>query len=135
MRPMTAPTARTDRSNIYFAEKDQALREDVHRLGEIVGELVREQAGEALFDVVEAARRAAIAHREGGEGVAAAEDDLKSLLAVLEPGAGRELIRAFSTYFQMVNMAEKVHRLRRRRAYLRDSRTPQPFGFVDILKR
>jgi phosphoenolpyruvate carboxylase len=35
----------------------------------------------------------------------------------------------------MVNMAEKVHRLRRRRAYLRDSSTPQPFGFVDILQR
>src|SRR5688572_33266538 len=35
----------------------------------------------------------------------------------------------------MVNMAEKVHRIRRRRAYLRDSRAPQPFGFVDILQR
>ena len=35
------------------------------RLGELVGELVREQGGEALFDFVEAARRASIAHREG----------------------------------------------------------------------
>ena len=53
------------RSQIFFAEKEQALREDVHRLGELVGELVKEQGGEALFDIVETARRKAIAHREG----------------------------------------------------------------------
>src|SRR5690606_16993316 len=37
--------------------------------------------------------------------------------------------------FQMVNMAEKVHRIRRRRAYLQDSNTPQPYGFLDVLQR
>jgi phosphoenolpyruvate carboxylase len=120
------------RANIFFAEKDQALREDVHRLGELVGELVREQGGEALFDLVEAARRAAIAHREGDT---TAHSELKSLLGALAPSTARDFIRAFSTYFQMVNMAEKVHRIRRRRAYLRDAGTPQPFGFVDICQR
>ena len=129
---MVSPTAHTLRANIFFAEKDLALREDVHRLGELVGELVREQGGEALFDLVEAARRAAIAHREGD---AQAHGVLTSLLAALAPSTARDFIRAFSTYFQMVNMAEKVHRIRRRRAYLRDSSTPQPFGFVDILQR
>jgi phosphoenolpyruvate carboxylase len=129
---MVSTTAQTVRANIFFAEKDLALREDVHRLGELVGELVREQGGEALFDLVETARRAAIAHREGD---AAAQAELTSLLAALAPSTARDFIRAFSTYFQMVNMAEKVHRIRRRRAYLRDSSTPQPFGFVDILQR
>ncbi len=129
---MVSTTAKTVRANIFFAEKDLALREDVHRLGELVGELVREQGGEALFDLVEAARRAAIAHREG-DGEAHAQ--LTALLAALAPSTARDFIRAFSTYFQMVNMAEKVHRIRRRRAYLRDSSTPQPFGFVDILQR
>jgi phosphoenolpyruvate carboxylase len=122
----------TVRANIFFAEKDQALREDVHRLGELVGELVREQGGEALFDLVEAARRAAIAHREGDT---AAQGELKNLLGALAPSTARDFIRAFSTYFQMVNMAEKVHRIRRRRAYLRDAATPQPFGFVDICQK
>ena len=60
---MASPSSRTVRANIFFAEKDQALREDVHKLGELVGELVREQGGEALFDLVEAARRTSIAHR------------------------------------------------------------------------
>jgi phosphoenolpyruvate carboxylase len=129
---MASSTSSTIRANIFFAEKDQALREEVHRLGELVGELVKEQGGEALYDLVEAARRASIAHREGDEGAYA---ELKKLLGALAPTTAREFIRAFSTYFQMVNMAEKVHRIRRRRAYLRDSSTPQPFGFHDILHK
>ena len=131
-RTAMSSTSRTVRANIFFAEKDQALREDVHRLGELVGEIVREQGGEALFDLVETARKLAIAHREGDT---AAYGELKTLLGALAPSTARDFIRAFSTYFQMVNMAEKVHRLRRRRAYLRDTKTPQPFGFLDILQR
>ena len=125
-------TSPTVRANIVFGEKDQALREDVHRLGELVGEIVREQGGEALFDLVETARRAAIARREGDP---AAYAELKTLLAALAPSTARDFIRAFSTYFQMVNAAEKVHRIRRRRAYLRDAKTPQPYSFLDILQR
>lgn len=125
-------TSRTVRANIFFAEKDRALREDVHRLGGLVGELVREQGGEALFDLVETARKLAIAHREGDRD---AYGELKGLLGSLATSTARDFIRAFSTYFQMVNMAEKVHRIRRRRAYLRDSTAPQPFGFVDIMQK
>ncbi len=120
------------RAEIFFAEKDQALRDDVHRLGELVGELVKDQGGEALFDLVEAARRASIAQREGDDG---ARQELKILLSALTPRTARDFIRAFSTYFQMVNMAEKVHRIRRRRVYLRDADTPQPLGFADTLHR
>ncbi len=120
------------REHIVFAEKDRALREDVHRLGQLVGELVREQGGEALFDLVEAARRASIAHREGEQGAFAT---MRTLLAALQPSTARDFIRAFSTYFQMVNIAEKVHRIRRRRAYLRDEGSNQPFGFLDVLQK
>jgi phosphoenolpyruvate carboxylase len=120
------------RSNIVFAEKDKALRDDVRRLGNLVGQVVEEQGGEALFDLVEAARRAAIAHREGD---ADATARLQSLIAELAPQTAGDFIRAFSTYFQMVNTAEKVHRIRRRRSYLRDVETPQPFGLHDTLKR
>ncbi|MEE9570667.1 MAG: phosphoenolpyruvate carboxylase [Gammaproteobacteria bacterium] len=128
---MSTPASESiPRAEIFFAEKDKALREDVHRLGELVGELVKDQGGEALFDLVEAARRASIAHREGD---AHALEELRTLLATLMPRTARDFIRAFSTYFQMVNMAEKVHRIRRRRAYLRDAETPQPLGFADTL--
>ncbi|HEU4619619.1 MAG TPA: phosphoenolpyruvate carboxylase [Gammaproteobacteria bacterium] len=120
------------RADLVFPEKDKALREDVHRLGELVGDLVQEQAGEALFDLVEAARRASIAHREGDGGAFA---ELRTLLAALAPTTARDFIRAFSTYFQVVNMAEQVHRIRRRRAYAQDAGKPQPFGFRDVLQR
>jgi phosphoenolpyruvate carboxylase len=120
------------RSDIVFAEKDQALKADVRRLGRLVGQVVKDQGGEALFDLVEAARRAAIAHREGNSD---ATPELQSLIRELAPETAGDFIRAFSTYFQMVNMAEKVHRIRRRRAYLQDSRTPQPYGALDTLMR
>ena len=120
------------RADIVFAEKDRALREDVHRLGELVGELVREQGGEALFDLVEAARRAAIERREGN---AQAFAELRTLLGALAPSTARDFIRAFSTYFQVVNIAEQVHRIRRRRAYAQQEGKPQPFGFLDVLQR
>ena len=126
----SSPTVR--RADIFFPEKDQALRHDVHRLGELVGEVVREQGGEELFDLVESARRASIAHREGD---AKALEQLQQLLGTLAPETATEFIRAFSTYFQVVNLAEKVHRIRRRRAYLRDAATPQPRGFEDIIAR
>lgn len=120
------------RSQIVFAEKDKALKADVRRLGRLVGQLVEEQGGEALFDLVEAARRAAIAHREGASD---GSTRLQSLIRELAPETAGDFIRAFSTYFQMINMAEKVHRIRRRRAYLQDSSTPQPFGWLDTLTR
>jgi phosphoenolpyruvate carboxylase len=130
---MGASTSQTGlRQNLFFAEKDQALREDVHRLGELVGDLVKEQVGEALYDLVETARRASIAHREGDN---QAFTELKALLAELSPRSARDFIRAFSTYFQVVNMAERVHRIRRRRAYLQAADTPQPLGFVDTLQK
>lgn len=130
---MSEPAPKTVvRSDIVFTEKDYALRDDVRRLGQLVGQLVEEQGGEALFDLVEAARRAAIAQREGDS---EAGDRLEGLIAELAPQTAGDFIRAFSTYFQMVNTAEKVHRIRRRRAYLRDSSRPQPYGVLDTLQR
>ncbi len=128
---MTSPDV-TQRSKIEFSRKHQALREDVRRLGKLVGELIKDQGGEALFDLVEGARRAAIARREGEAG---AQDELTDLVSSLDPNAARDFIRAFSTYFQMVNTAEKVHRIRRRRAYLVDPKGAQPGGIEDTLRR
>lgn len=120
-----------DRNQIKFPPKHLALREDVHQLGTLVGEILREQGGDDLFDQVEGDRTAAIARRNGD--VAAAQS-LETQVSGRPPAAARELVRAFSTWFQTVNLAERVHRIRRRREYfLADGGKPQPGGVQDCL--
>lgn len=118
------------RQDITFEEKDQSLRDDVRTLGAMVGDLIREQNGEDLFELVENARLRAIRRREGNEKPG---EELSALVKELDPATAAQLIRGFSTYFQMVNTAEKVHRIRRRRDYLRDVQIYQPGGLEDSL--
>ncbi|NIL94080.1 MAG: phosphoenolpyruvate carboxylase [Woeseiaceae bacterium] len=113
-----------------FEDKDQALRDDVRTLGTMVGDLIREQGGEELFEFVETARRRSIRRREGNE---LPGQELAQLVENLDPETALQVIRSFSTYFQMVNTAEKVHRIRRRREYLREVGHYQPGGFEDTL--
>ncbi len=120
------------RQDVFFEEKDQALRDDVRTLGAMVGDLIREQNGEELFDLVERARLCAIRRREDNE---IPGEDLASLIDGLEPDIASQLIRGFTTYFQMVNTAEKVHRIRRRRDHLRDVAGYQPGGLEDTLQK
>ncbi len=120
------------RHDIQFPAKDEALREDVHELGALVGEVLREQGGEKLFELVEGDRKAAIRRREGHP-----EGALKLQVRTREraPALARDLARAFSTWFQVVNLAEKVHRIRRRRQYFVSEIAPQPGGVQDALGR
>ena len=53
------------RKGIFFPLKDAALRDDVHALGNLVGEVIKEQCGQTLFDAVEGDRQAAIGRRTG----------------------------------------------------------------------
>ncbi len=126
---MAAPLRRTD---VVFSDKDRALRKDVRRLGSMIGALLKEQGGEALFERVERARRLSIRRRDGDTD---ADHELVTLLTSLSPEEAESVIRAFSTYFQMVNTAEKVHRIRRRRDYLRDKAHNQPLGLDATFRR
>jgi phosphoenolpyruvate carboxylase len=98
---------------IAFAPKDEALRRDVSFLGALVGGVVREQEGAEAYEAVEAARRAAIARRE----TAGAGAELADLLWGLDPSRAEVLVRAFALWFRVTNLAEQVHRVRRRRAW------------------
>ncbi|MCP5091286.1 MAG: phosphoenolpyruvate carboxylase, partial [Gammaproteobacteria bacterium] len=118
------------RQDITFEDKDQALRDDVRSLGTMVGDLIREQNGEELFELVENARLRAIRRREQNEKEG---EDLAKLVENLDPDLALQIIRSFSTYFQMVNTAEKVHRIRRRREYLIDADQNQPGGLEETL--
>ncbi len=120
------------RQNIQFPAKDAPLREDVHALGGLIGEILLEQCGHDHFELVEGDRVAAIARREEEPG---AEETLLDRSAGRTPAVARDLVRAFSTWFQVVNLAEKVHRIRRRREYLNDSKAAQPGGLDEAFTR
>jgi phosphoenolpyruvate carboxylase len=103
----------------------------VHALGDLIGNMLREQGGVALLATVEEDRVTAINRREGD---AAAAGELAARVRGRPPAQARDLVRAFSAWFQAVNLAEKVHRIRRRREYfLKDSARPQPGGIEDAL--
>lgn len=119
------------RSSIVFATPDIPLRDDVRRLGALVGDLLAEQVSTQFFDDVEQVRTRAIARRESE----APLSDLNDALTGLPPERAEAMVRAFSTYFQVVNIAERVHRIRRRRDYQRAGTAPQPDGLQDALQQ
>lgn len=117
---------------VEFEAHDLALREDVSLLGRLVGEMLSDQLGASFFELLEQVRRCAIARREGDP---ARLGELCALLADLPVHRALDLVRAFSTYFQLVNLAEQVHRIRRRREHQAAERGPQPGGLQDALTR
>ena len=114
-------------------EKQAPLRRDIRSLGTLLGQVLREQAGEDLFDTVESLRRVAIARREAeAETNAPAAlrylDEAQDLTheAAADPAFAYRLARAFASYFELINLAETNHRKRRRRSSLLDAAaTPQ----------
>ncbi len=111
----------TDIRRIDIPEKDLPLRADVSLLGSLVGEMLVDQHGQDLLDRVETVRKASILQREVGEDDAG----LDAALSEMEPQQAVLVIQAFASYLRAVNLAEKVHRIRRRRVYQRESETAQ----------
>ncbi|KQY50525.1 phosphoenolpyruvate carboxylase [Lysobacter sp. Root494] len=126
--PVPATTSEPLRT-IEFAPTDTLLREDVNMLGALVGDILAEQRSPEFLAEVERLRRAAIRRRESGAPVA----EIAELLEGIELEHASDLVRAFATYFQAVNLAERVHRIRRRRDYERRGSAPQPGGLHDVL--
>ncbi|MDP9397078.1 MAG: phosphoenolpyruvate carboxylase [Actinomycetota bacterium] len=91
-------------------EEQGALRADIRRLGNLLGQSLVRQEGQQLLDLVEKVRALT---REDGDAAAA-------LLGELDVAAATSLVRAFAAYFYLANTAEQVHRgrelARRRRA-------------------
>ncbi|MGA0102735.1 MAG: phosphoenolpyruvate carboxylase, partial [Steroidobacteraceae bacterium] len=108
------------------------MRDDVHALGELIGNVLQDQGGDALLERVEGDRREAIRRREGDP-----ESAVSFALRTSDraPAEASDLIRAFTQWFQVVNLAEKVHRMRRRQAYQARDDRPQPGGIGDCLYR
>ncbi|OYX89909.1 MAG: phosphoenolpyruvate carboxylase [Rhizobiales bacterium 17-65-6] len=96
-------------------EKDRPLREDIRRLGRLLGDTVREQEGEPVYHLVEIIRRTSIRfHRDADEG---ARQELETILATLSPDVAVQIVRAFSYFSHLANIAEDLHHIRRNRAH------------------
>jgi phosphoenolpyruvate carboxylase len=108
-------------ASIGSANARDPLALEVRLLGALLGQVITEQAGEPIFDLVERLRRAAIAFRKDDDPVVRAR--LEAELDALELGDAEAVITAFSLYFQLVNLAEaraRVRALRRRERAARD---------------
>jgi phosphoenolpyruvate carboxylase len=109
--------------------KETPLRRDVRNLGRILGEVIKEQAGQAVFESVERLRNLSIEQREQGRiatDASLASMDLRHAFLV---------VRAFAIYFELVNLAETNHRKRRRRAAQVNHSQPQPGTISGTFRR
>jgi phosphoenolpyruvate carboxylase len=95
--------------------KDEPLRNDIRLLGRILGDTVREQEGDSVFDIVERVRQTAVRFARDGDPAARAE--LAELLDPLPRDTTQSVVRAFSYFLQLANIAEDEHHIRRRRAH------------------
>jgi phosphoenolpyruvate carboxylase len=86
------------------------LREDVRLLGSLLGQVLQEQGGPQLLDLVERVRRLAISRRT--EPSPEKEAELRRTLESLPLQDCGRVVRAFTLYFHLINLAEEHHRLR-----------------------
>jgi phosphoenolpyruvate carboxylase len=102
------------------ASADLPLRRDVRLLGDTLGHVLVEQEDESLLADVERVRALAREARGG-----APLDELRAAVEALPLERQASVLRAFALYFQLANVAEQHHRVRRRREYLREERVPR----------
>jgi len=116
-----------------ISSKDLPLRDDVRLLGRILGDTLREQEGETSYQLIENVRRAAVRFRK-------TQDDrdrvqLEQVLDALSPSETLVVVRAFSYFSQLSNIAEDLHHNRRHRAHLKAGTPPKDGSLLLALDR
>ena len=101
-------------NTIATEDHDVPLREDIRLLGRILGDTVRDQSGPETFDTVENIRRNSVRFRRDEDVVA--RHNLEATLNNLPPQQALQIIRAFSFFSHLANIAEDQHQLRDARA-------------------
>jgi phosphoenolpyruvate carboxylase len=117
-------------------EKELLLREDRRLLGRLLGEVIRSQAGEEALERIERIRQTAVRFRkedEANEG--ASRGELERELNSLDAEQTLHLVRAFSYFSHLLNIAEDEQQHRRRRAHAAAGSPPRPGSFAYALER
>ena len=105
------------------ADKDAPLKEDIRLLGRLLGDVLRDQEGDAVFDIVETIRQTAVRFRRDDDPDAG--EELATLLHKLTRDQTISVVRAFSYFSHLANIAEDQHHNRRRRAHLLQGSSPR----------
>lgn len=107
-------------------DKDAPLKEDTRLLGRVLGDVLRAQAGDAGFERIETIRQKAVLFRRAaGEEAAEVRVELAAMLNGLSIAQTLDVVRAFSFFSHLANLAEDVHQNRRRRAHALAGSPPQ----------
>ena len=115
------------------SDKDQPLKDDIRLLGRLLGDTVREQEGIELFERVEQIRRLALRlHRDDDPG---AREEMDAVLRNLPREGSNMVVRAFSYFSHLANIAEDQHHIRRARAHARAGSQPREGSLALSLQR
>jgi phosphoenolpyruvate carboxylase len=109
-------------------DKDYPLIQDIRLLGRILGDVIREQEGEAAFALIEQIRQLSVAFRRDADHEA--DKTLKKLLKGLSGDQTVSVIRAFTYFSHLANLAEDRHHIRRRTVHERAGDTQE--GSIDV---
>jgi phosphoenolpyruvate carboxylase len=129
----TKATGERHTSTTSKVDPDLPLREDIRYLGRLLGDTIREQAGGKVFDLVERIRQSAIRYRRDQDGRSLRA--LETTLNGLAQDDATNVVRAFSYFHQLANVAEDAHADRVRRAQQVAGLEPQPGSLAFALGR
>ena len=114
--------------------EDLPLHEDVRNLGAALGRVIQRIEGDEAFQVVDGLRRSCRARRRG-KPHAPDLDELIDSTSELSTELAGVAARAFTLFFLLINTAEQVHRVRRRREYMTGDESPQPASALWTMER
>ncbi len=114
-------------------DKDQPLFDDIRLLGRMLGDVVREQEGSRMFELIENVRQLCVRFRRDDDLDARAE--LAKLLNGLSDDDTIIVVRAFSYFLHLANIAEDQHHIRRARAHAIAGDPPRPGTLANALAK
>ncbi len=113
-------------------DKDAPLREDIRLLGRLLGDTVRDQQGAAAFELIERIRQNSVRFRRDDD--IAARRELEDMLDALSRDQTIQVVRAFSYFSHLANIAEDQHHIRRSRAHLIAGSAPREGNLAHALE-
>jgi phosphoenolpyruvate carboxylase len=124
-----SPASQTANTN----DKDRPLRDDTRLLGRLLGDVLRDQEGEEVFSVVEQVRQASIRfNRDGDE---SARQEMADILDGLSLDTAHSVVRAYSYFLHLANLAEDQHHIRRNRDHAIAHSRPREGSLAFALER